>query len=351
MKQPFVYIRALRHAEHTVFCVQDGQKSYYNSQFSQRIPYSSGQQVKRSAIEDILTHLGEQAAPTTFNYTLNKNNELGNGEPWSLCDPTFTDQLLGGWMKAATGEVTLKRRSPFSISAMRPLHPLLAGIAKENATFDRSNNPEIHPVNIRDAKNNILTEAEVDDFLSKNKRTLGRRNWIPDLTRAEGLFVYDIAIDMRTLFSVSINQHEPEVNPQTIEKLKAAGWLEKSNAFGKCLIAPKEVRNKIIPAIARGIINWRITSNQARTFSLMETLAIAISNNANQIAGAIRAKLIEDTERPAAKPFIDDTAGATIFRALPCDGYISGSSGTPTALSDAEKHLLKQLQDFDYENQ
>lgn len=53
---------------------------------------------------------------------------------------------------------------------------------------------------------------------------------------------------------------------------------------------------KIIPVLADALLNWRITSNQARTFSLMETLAIAISDNANTLAGAIRAKLIEDGE-------------------------------------------------------
>ncbi len=351
MMEPFVYIRALRHAEHTVFCVQEEQKKYYNSQFGRMLPYSSGQQVKRSAMEGILTFLDVQAAPTTFNYKLDKKDNLGNAEPWSPCDPTYIDQLLGGWMRATTGEIALKRRSPLSISAMRPLHPLLAGTTKENATFDRSNNPDLHPVNIRDAEGHILQPDEVDEYLQKNKRTLGRRNWIPDLVRAEGLFIYDIAIDKRTLFSVSTNQHEPEVHNETIEKLKNAGWVERQNVFGKCLIAPKEMRDKIIPAIAHGIINWRITSNQARTFSLMETLAIAISNNANIIAAAIRAKLKNDSDKPRAEPIIDDTAGANIYVTLPCDGYIVDAAGTANALQQAENDIIEQLQSYDYEHQ
>ena len=47
-------------------------------------------------------------------------------------------------MKAAKGgkEKTIKRRSPFSFSAMRALHPLLAGVDRENITFDRSDRPD-----------------------------------------------------------------------------------------------------------------------------------------------------------------------------------------------------------------
>lgn len=348
MQTPFLYIRTLRHAEHTVFCVQDGQKKYWNTQFGQNLPYSSGQQVKRSILDSVCADLDTQVAPITFNYDIDKKGNLGNGEPWSPCDPSYVDQLLGGWMRAATGDITLKRRSPLSISAMRPLHPLLASMPKENATFDRSNNPDAHPVRVRDADGIQLTDEEVNDYLIKNNRTLGRRNWIPDLTRAEGLFVYDIAIDLRTLFSVSLNQHEPELKPETIDKLRANGWKESKNAFGKCLVAPKEIREKLIPALAHAIINWRITSNQARTFSLMETLAVAVSTNANKIAGAIRAKLDEDNERKAT-PLIDDTTGASIYKYVTVDGYIKGEYGTVNALDEAEKAIREHLLAYNYE--
>lgn len=348
MQNPYVYVRALRHAEHAVFCVQEGQKTFWSTQFDRKLPYSSGQQVKRSVLESICASLGTELAPTTFNYEIKKDN-LGNGEPWSPCDPSYPDQLLGGWMKAATGSITVKRRSPLSISAMRPLHPLLAGSYKENASFDRSSNPDHHPVRVRDDKGNVLTDEQIIEFLRKHNRTLSRRNWIRDLSRAEGLFVFDIAIDMRTLFSVSLNQHEPELNEEIIHKLRSIGWTENKNVFGSCLTAPREQREQIIRALAHAIINWRITSNQARTFSLMETLAIAISQNANHIAGAIRARLSEETERPKAIPVLDDTAGADLFIALPCDGYIAGASGTANALNDAEERIITLLSAYNYD--
>lgn len=346
MEQPFLYIRALRHAEHTVFCVQDGQKSYWNSQFNVKVPYSSGQQVKRSILDAVCTALGTGIAPITFNKVISdKEGGLKEGEPWSPCDPTYPDQLLGGWMRAIKGDIAIKRRSPLSISAMRPIHPLLAGITKENATFDRSDNPDRHPVIVSDGKGRQLSDEEVLDFLQSKGRTLTRRNYIQDLTRADGLFVYDVAIDLRTLFAVSLNQHEPEMKKETIEKLRADGWGESVNNFGKCLIAPKSMREKIIPALAAALINWRITSNQARTFSLMEILAVAISDNANQVAGSIRATLSDENEK-CAIPVIDEAIGAKIFKYVTIDGFIRGQYGTANALSEAEKYIENKLREY-----
>lgn len=348
---PYIYLRALKHAEHTVFCVQDGQKTYYDPQFNRVVAYSSGQQVKRSILDSLTSNLNVQMAPITFNYNVTAKKELENKEPWSPCDPTYIDQLLGGWMRAGDG-ITVKRRSPLSISAMRPLHPLLADVGshKENLTFDRSDKPDRHPVNVR-MGDKLLTDEEIDEFLSTNNRALPRRNWIPDNARTGGLFIYDIAVDLRTLFSVSTNQHEPELSKEKIEDLKARGWIESENVFGKCLVLPKEERDKVIPALANALLNWRITSNQARTFSIMETLAIAISNNANTLAGAIRAKLIEDGEKPKAKPIIDETAGADVFVTLPCSNYVVTVNESADALEKAEQKLIDLMKKFDYENQ
>ena len=346
----FIYLRALKHAEHTVFCVQDGQKTYFDPQFNRVVAYSSGQQVKRSILETLTDELGVQMAPVTFNYNINAKKELENKEPWSPCDPNYVDQLLGGWMRAAGEGQILKRRSPLSISAMRPIHPLLAGVDKENLTFDRSDRPDQHPVNVR-MGDKLLTEEEIEAYLQDNNRTLPRRNWIPENARTSGLFVYDIAIDLRTLFCVSTNQHEPEISKEKIEELKGKGWKLSKNVFGECLVLPKEEREKIIPALAKALINWRITSNQARTFSLMETLAVAISDNANTLAAAIRAKLVDDGEKPKAKPIVDETAGADLFVTLPCSSYIVTENESADALQKAEAKLVEMMMAFDYENQ
>lgn len=41
-KNSFIYLRGCKHAAFTVFCVEDGQKSYYDPQFNVKVPYSSG---------------------------------------------------------------------------------------------------------------------------------------------------------------------------------------------------------------------------------------------------------------------------------------------------------------------
>lgn len=352
MQSPYVYLRVLRHAEHTVFCVQDGQKSYYDPTFGRRMAYSSGQQVKRSVLEALTDALNVPMVPITFNYEINKAGKMTNKEPWSPCDPRYVDQLVGGWMRAASEDYTVKRRSPLSISAMRPLHPLLGGIDAENLTFDRSDRPENNPVKVRiEGQKEPMTEEQIDEWLKQNCRTLPRRHWIPENSRATGLFVFDVAIDLRTLFCVSLNQHEPELSPEMIENLKTEGWTESENTFGRCLVMPKAQRDEIIPALAHALLNWRITSNQARTFSLMETLAVAISDNANTLAGAIRAKLLEDADKPKAKPIVDETAGADVFVTLPAAGYIATTIESADALAAAEKELIDRMRAFDYEHQ
>lgn len=353
-KNPFIYLRGCKHAAFTVFCVEDGQKSYYDPRFNVRVPYSSGQQVKRSIMDKLNEVLNVEPSPTEFYFDIDKKGALKEGEVLSSCDPHYVDQLLGGWMRTPKGgkEKAVKRRSPFSISAMTPLHPLLASVPKENVSFDRSDRPNVHKVVVRDANGNVLTDEQINNFLNGSDRSLYRK-WIPDNTRATGLFVYDVAIDLRRLFCVSTNQLEPEITSDMVEKLKNDGWKVVNTAFGECLLMPKEQREKVIPAIADALIDWHITSNQARTFSLMETLAIAISDNANTLAAAIRAKLIDDDNetKPKAKPVIDEHAGAATYITLPCASYIVTETESADALEKAKQDLINRMLTFDYENQ
>lgn len=353
-KNSFIYLRGCKHAAFTVFCVEDGQKSYYDPQFNVRVPYSSGQQVKRSIMGKLNEVLNVEPSPTEFYFDVDKKGALKEGEVLSSCDPHYVDQLLGGWMRTPKGgkEKAVKRRSPFSISAMTPLHPLLASVPKENISFDRSDRPNVHKVIVRDANGNVLTDEQVSIFLNGSDRSLYRK-WIPDNTRATGLFVYDVAIDLRRLFCVPTNQLEPEITSDMVETLKNDGWKVVNTVFGECLLMPKEQREKIIPAIADALIDWHITSNQARTFSLMETLAIAVSDNANTLAAAIRAKLIDgdNDSKPKAKPIIDEHAGAATYVTLPCASYIVTETESADALEKAKQDLVNRMLAFDYENQ
>jgi len=377
-KNPFLYIRGLRKAEHTVFAVNDGQKFYFDPQFGVKQAYSSGQQVKRSIIEA----LNLPFAAITFNWEIEnygkKDKESAKQkEPHSPCDPSFADQLLGGYMKAKSSmekesstkedsstkeelsSSTVKRRSPLSISAMRPLHPLLGGLESDQVAepicFDRSNYPDNHVVKvfkIIDKKRVEIPQDELEKWLIENNRTLGAKYFNPSKqNRATGLFVYDIAIDLRTLFCVSTNRLEPELFPEIETKLRNEGWIETKNIFGKCLLCPADKRKTIIEALSHAIINWRITSNQSRTFSLMETIALAMSDNAHKIAFAIRGELSDETERQTAVPRIDETSGAEIFLTPLVSSILPGFSGSSDALEKAEKYIIDYLNSFDYEKQ
>lgn len=347
---PYLFIRGLRQVDHTVFSVDEGQKTYYDPQFNRKVAYSSGQQVKRSILDAVSQALDEPRAPITFNKKITANGELEDGEPWSPCDPQYADQLLGGWMRAKKGGGdTIKRRSPLSISAMRPLHPLLAGLAREIASFDRSDQPEHHPVRVVNAEDEELTEEEVLEFLESNELTLPRRKWIPKDQvgpRAHGLYVFDVAIDLSRLFSVSVNQHEPELERGKIDELKEDGWELSEN--GEHLICPEERRKEIIPALAHALVNWRVTSNQSRTFSPQPTLALAISDSANHVTGAIRADLVDEGRQLDAAPVVESIDGVDLFVALACKGYVPGVTAAPDALDEAEKALTERLRVFAY---
>ncbi len=350
-----IYIRTLKRAEHTVFNVSDGQKTYYDVQFNRYVPFSSGQQVKRSIVDSICDVLNEVPSPTIFHFDITKQKELKEGEVYGTCDPSYVDQLFGGWMKAGKkiekGDQsrTLKRRSPLSISAMRALHPLLAGVNSENISFDRSDRPN-NEVIVRDADYKIMSEEEIAAFLDGKDRSLSRK-WIPNNNRATGLFVSDIAIDLRRLFSVSINPLEPEMADETIDKLKENGWVRSKNVFGECLVAPKELREEWIRGLAHAIVNWKITSNQSRTFSLMDTLAVSISDNANLIGSSIRAKL-SDEDSSKVMPIVDERlANVDIFITLQAGGYLQTKGEKADALDQAEQRLVELMLRYDYENQ
>ncbi len=346
-----IYLKTLKKAEHTVFCVQDGQKYYYDSQFNRRIPYSSGQQIKRSILDRLNLILNIEPAPTTFLFDLNNKKELKQGEVFATCDPHYPDQLFGGWMRATKGgvEKTLKRRSPLSISAMRGLHPFLAGTENENISFDRSDRSNTQVI-VRNEKGEPLTVEEIESLLLGKDISLSRK-WIPDNRRAGGLFVMDVAIDLRRLFCVALNPFEPEISPDTEARLRKNGWLQSENVFGPCLVAPLTIREKLIPALSEALIEWNITSNQARTFSLMETLAVTISNNANKIAASIRAKLSEEEENKAYPIIEEDLEGVLTYVTLAADGYIYTKSGSYDALDKAKLKLIEMMKSYNYENQ
>lgn len=71
-KNSFIYLRGCKHAAFTVFCVEADQKSYYDPQFNVKVPYSSGQQVKRSIMGKLNEVLNVEPSPTEFYFDVDK---------------------------------------------------------------------------------------------------------------------------------------------------------------------------------------------------------------------------------------------------------------------------------------
>ena len=64
-----------------------------------------------------------------------------------------------------------------------------------------------------------MSEKDIKKLLDGTDRSLYRK-WIPYNKRATGLFVYDVAIDLRTLFCISMNPFEPEVKDEVAVELR-----------------------------------------------------------------------------------------------------------------------------------
>ena len=75
MQNPFIYIRGLKHVDHTVFAVEKGQKNYWDNQFQRIVAYSGGQQIKRQIIEEVMRQLNVEPAPVTFYFEAPKLSE------------------------------------------------------------------------------------------------------------------------------------------------------------------------------------------------------------------------------------------------------------------------------------
>lgn len=81
----------------------------------------------------------------------------------------------------------------------------------------------------------------------------------------------------------------------------------------------------------------------------METLAVAISDKANEVNAAIRSKLeMDDNGKQKATPILDDRVGE-LYTYLPAESYILGVNAEADALTKAKDAILQKLKAFNYE--
>jgi hypothetical protein len=383
-----IYVRCLRAVPPTVFCVgSKNQKTYYDSIFRKYSAFSSGPQVKYSMFYYLDRMLNVLPNSVKFKWKLS-GSTLEEKEAITIID-TKSDGILRGWMsmpekkkkktgakkkdvETSTDEVSIDevsednedktekedkkdisaftRRSPFSISAMTPIHPLAATLNKDNVTFNRNEYKNSTFVISKNGKE--MTEKDAYEWLKKNNRgtDLCRKFIVNGIERTNGLFYYDVAIDLSRLFTISTNPHVLECDEETIKKLEDEGWIKVKDGF----VANKEIRDKYIPAIAESLINLEITSNQATNYAIVNVLAVAISDRANDITNAITTELIDDiyeSDSSYAKLVLDNSK-KNLYVGNSAKGYISNLSiENEFKLDNAEQKIIEMLQAYDYEYQ
>lgn len=101
-------------------------------------------------------------------------------------------------------------------------------------------------------------------------------------------------------------------------------------------------------ALAESLVDWYITSNQARTYSPQTMLAVAISDNASRIAGAIRADLSEEDLKRAI-PIVEQIDGVSVFTSLTAQGYVRDAKGSADAIDQAKDKLIELMSAYNYE--
>lgn len=312
MNNNFLYIRVIKELIHTVLVVGqrdktrngfNGQKKYYDNFFKKWVGFAGGSTVKRHIVERFMGLVGEQLSPVIFQLKKVKGeDELREDIVINTCNPLNMDQHLRGYMLTTKDQDTtnVKRRSPLSISALTPVHPLLASCYGEMGVVDRSN-VKGNKITIIGENGKQLESEEVKRLLgTKNGSKLANhRKLIDSNGRMSGIYEMTMAINLDRLFSVELNEIDSEVTPEVESQLRENGWKEEHKNGFNYLVAPKEYQDKIVKNLADAIINFRVFSNQSSTFSAMPVLAVSVTKEASKLHKGIVARITKGSDTDA----------------------------------------------------
>ena len=340
MKEQF-YIRGLRHVKHTVFCVgSNGQKQYWDPVSESYVAYSSGQQVKRSILDAQTDALDEFRAPFLFKTEEQSDGSIKAKEVYSDCDPRYLDLLIGGWARLDESESVVRRRSPLSVSAMTPVHPELVASYNETLVLDRREDPDDrHEVRLTDANGNEV--ENIPSFLEENNIGKGAtRLQFTDVNRNKrtgGLYEYVVAVDLERLFAVPTREFDPELPPELREDIEAEWPTAESRKGEEFFVLPKEEREKLIPVLARALVNWQVTSNQSSTFSMQTNFATVIADDASILANAVY------VERGQDNPLVvEDIEG--VYLSNQARSFVEAGEFSVDAEQQATREIEERLQ-------
>lgn len=313
-----LYIRSIREIDMAVLGVgEDGQKSFYDPISGKRVPYITGQQGKFGIVEKILQTLGASPAEMIIVHRPDKDGKFKEGEIYfEDPDPSHPEIWARGHMKnvkrqkskdgtktkkskKTSGESSeedseeqdttiIKRRSFMSSSSMVPLNSRVIELSKSRGSVcvDRSSSAQFHKLMLDENGRNILFD-DVQDEDIRNRMKPRKYNG-SEKSMIHGIMVHDLALDMDRIFAISCQKVEPEVSPKVLERLRSSGWV---NIFhpqiGDMVYLPKEFQAALTESLAEAIVSWRVTSNQSQHFTLMNTLAMTVSTNANEVKSCV----------------------------------------------------------------
>ena len=374
-KQNIIYIRGIKRLKNTVLCVDSNdQKTYYDPISKTRVGFSSGAQVKRCVREKMVENLGKTLSKVTINYLIDGNGILKQSTAEVNSNPLNLDSLVFGWMITSSKKETKSKKnssdeddssdetknvntegvtkaSAVSISPLTPLHPFLTSIKKGDLqTLDRLDNIETCKINIfkETGKNKSvqLTDEEIKNFLNEKNRMMPKAIYTSK-SKIDGIFSFDFAIDLRTLFSVQVNGYKTQVTKETEKELVKNGWKYGKNEFGEILLAPKEVRENAIEALCDALVDWQFKTNQSSNFSPSVTDAISVSFDVRKASNAISAEVFDREASAVIDPdyvdniFVDKSAKSYLGN---CDNYAK-----PFAIDDAKAKIAEMIRSYDYE--
>lgn len=397
-KENIIYIRGIKRLKNTVLCVDsEDQKFYYDPITKTKVGFSSGSQVKRCIRERMVENLNTNLAKVVINYTID-NNTLKQSNPEGNADPLNLDSLVFGWMKTSSKEEVkdngkgkkkgkkdkkvaaeeeqtavetevvetetegtesdtktktvegVTKTSAISISSLTPLHPYLATLRKgEIQTLDRLDKVDECTINIftGDGKNKQqLTEDEIKEFLSNNNRMMPKAIYTAK-SHLDGVFSFDIAIDLRTLFSVQVHGYKAQITKEKELELLEKGWVYGKNEFGEILLAPKDVREKITESLSDALVDWQFKTNQSSNYSPSVTEAMSISFDVRRAAYGLSAEVEEKT----AQAIIDLDYADNVFVEKSAKSYLKNSEeiAKAFAMDDAKAKIVEMINSYDYE--
>jgi hypothetical protein len=334
-----LYIRCLRKANKLKFSVgENGTKTYWDKEFNTNLGYASGQQAKRCIKESMLENLELEHSIIEFLW----NKEGKEGIVKTSADPNDIDQLIFGYMRT---DINVGKTTAISCGGILPLHPYLASTFKDSGTMDYTESTK-SKIMISDIDKNGPVEFEtvLDKIAESKLNTFKTSKFLNPEVLINGIYKYDVQIDLGKLFSVDLVRYKKEIDLSIVDSLLEKGWLYNTNKTR--LLLPKQKRDEIADAIAKAIVDFELRSNIGRYYESFTTFAVIVSDSPRKLDETIYAEIVDESTRTA-NLVVNDYEG--LFTSpLIKEHYFGIHNDTKTIDNGIEK-ISELIKNYNYE--